>query len=162
MTAAPIIFCSPEFKNRLEAVCPESQILACAFDLKTCQAQISSLNGQHQKVAWILLRGDEQKGLNQTVKDHINLSHENPLIGPVDLDQGPRFPDMSNVYEPQTEAGTIVVLGDDVDLIKFEEPWAPVTAGVWEAIALKHRGYSIKAWLIADLEKWVLELPLLN
>jgi len=55
-----------------------------------------------------------------------------------------------------------VVLGDDIDLSKFKEPWAPVTAGVWEAIALKHRGYQIKAWLISDLEKWIREMSFLN
>ncbi len=162
MSVAPIIFCATEFKDRLVALCPESLVLAYSPDLMTCQAQISSLDGLDQKQAWILFRGNEQEVHNYAVKDHINLSHENPLIGPANLDRGPRFPDMSAVYEPQAESALIVVLGDDVDLDKFQEPWAPVTAGVWEAIALKHRGYRIKAWLISDLEKWVRELSILN
>ncbi|NQV30848.1 MAG: hypothetical protein HQ508_08170 [Candidatus Marinimicrobia bacterium] len=162
MIVAPIIFCAPEFKNRIETLCTESLVLPCSTDLKTCQAQITGLDRLDQKVAWILFQGNKQEGNNHTVKDHINLSHENPLIGPVELDRGPRFPDMSAVYEPQTESDLIVVLGDDVDLVKFTEPWAPVTAGVWEAIALKHRGYKIKGWLIADLEKWIRELSFLN
>ncbi len=40
------------------------------------------------------------------IKDHINLTGANPLVGPNDDDWGLRFPDMSFAYDPQLAART--------------------------------------------------------
>lgn len=153
MTPSPLIFCTPDFLEKLVKAFPLGKINSFSHNIGDCQQKIAALDSQPERVVHILFKGTEAQSLNQAVKDHLNLSRENPLIGPVDLNKGPRFPDMSSVYE--SNEGIIVVVGEDVDLNKFEEPWASVSGGVWEAIALKHRGYKIHAWLIADLEKWI-------
>jgi purine-nucleoside phosphorylase len=43
------------------------------------------------------------------IKDHINFTGSNPLIGPNEAELGPRFPDMSHAYDP-----ALVALGKKV------------------------------------------------
>ncbi|MBT3254241.1 MAG: hypothetical protein HN995_05370 [Candidatus Marinimicrobia bacterium] len=153
MNQNSIIFCAPEFHNKLEYALPGGTIVSYSNDIAVCKQQVAALDSQDDRQVLLLFKGVHHIILNQPVRDHINLSKQNPLIGPVDLKKGPRFPDMSSVYEGKD--GIIAVLGDDDDLKNFKESWAHVTGGVWEAIALKHRGYTVEGWIIADLEKWI-------
>ncbi len=156
MSIPSIIFCAPDFQQELHRAFPKTQVYPFASDVEYCRAQIALLDNQDVSRAWLIFQAQDDRSKNEIVTDHINLTATNTLIGPVDLSKGPRFPDMSSIYENDSENGVIVISGDDAKLTDFEESWAYVIGGVWEAIALKHRGYKIQAWLIADLEKWVL------
>ncbi len=44
-------------------------------------------------------------GTLMVIRDHLNLTGQNPLIGPNAPDVGPRFPDMSDAWSPRLRAG---------------------------------------------------------
>ena len=50
------------------------------------------------------LSPDLAAGTLVIVEDHINFSGANPLIGPNDERIGPRFPDLTNAYDPELRA----------------------------------------------------------
>lgn len=47
---------------------------------------------------------DYRPGLPVLISDHVNLQGASPLVGPNDDDLGPRFPDMSDAYDPVLRA----------------------------------------------------------
>lgn len=61
------------------------------------------------------LRSDMLPGSIMLIKDHINLSGQNPLVGFNDEKYGPRFPDMSNVYD-STRREKLCQLAASVDI----------------------------------------------
>ena len=47
---------------------------------------------------------DYRPGLLVLISDHVNLQGSSPLVGPNDDALGPRFPDMSDAYDPELRA----------------------------------------------------------
>jgi purine-nucleoside phosphorylase len=47
---------------------------------------------------------DYRPGLPVLISDHVNLQGASPLVGPNDDTLGPRFPDMSDAYDPEFRA----------------------------------------------------------
>lgn len=47
------------------------------------------------------IRTSFKPGTLMMIRDHLNLSGQNPLIGPNDDTLGPRFPDMTRAYDPR-------------------------------------------------------------
>jgi purine-nucleoside phosphorylase len=50
------------------------------------------------------INADYHPGNLVAIEDHINLSGRNPLVGPNIAELGPRFPDMSEAYDPELRA----------------------------------------------------------
>ena len=68
--------------------------------------------------------GDElEPGDLVTIRDHINFTGRNPLVGPNDDRLGPRFPDMTTTYHPEVRA-TIEQMSGDLGLAYKEGVYA--------------------------------------
>lgn len=50
------------------------------------------------------INADYHPGDLVAIEDHINLSGRNPLVGPNIADLGPRFPDMTQAYDPEIKS----------------------------------------------------------
>lgn len=148
------IFCEPDFVSRLEEILPGQQIHGFSWEVHTVQEDIHRLDLEAGQQVWLLFSSAEGFDRNSPVMDHMNLCRENPLIGPIQ-GKGSRFPDMSSVYVD--DEGIVAVLGEDEDLVNFDEPWVSVCGGIWEAIVLSQQGVKCRAWVVADLEKWIFD-----
>lgn len=105
--------------------------------------------------------------------DHVNFTGQNPLMGPNPSDErgqpfGPRFPDMSEIYEDtmrrqivrellagglKVEEGVYIgVLGPNFETaaeVQLFARWGLSAVGmstVWEALALRHAGAKLSAF----------------
>lgn len=112
-----------------------------------------------------------------SIKDHINFTGQNPLVGPNSQKTdgtllGPRFPDMTNVYDLElrnritkelvsqdlkVEEGVYLgVLGPSLETpaeVRLFAQWGASVVGmstVWEAIALKHMGVQIAGFSLVS------------
>jgi purine-nucleoside phosphorylase len=129
------------------------------------------------------LRREFSPGDLMLITDHINFTGMNPLIGPNEEDFGPRFPDMSKVYDPElrslcrdvaAELGIELKEGVYVGYSgpSFETPaeirlfqgWGAGAVGmstVAEAIVARHCGIRVLALsCVTNLAAGILDQPI--
>lgn len=108
----------------------------------------------------LLFNPEETPSENRVVTDHINLTHNSPLIGAHEDIFGARFPDMSTIYTTDKPHGekVVVAMGHHKSLETFREKVWPVRAGIYEAIALKASGATVRGWLVSQLEELYSEI----
>lgn len=125
------------------------------------------------------LKHEWSVGSVMMIRDHVNLTGQNPLVGPITAGPdgkpiGPRFPDFSNAWDRefseivkkelgaaklQTHEGTYLgILGPNFETpaeVRLFSQWGMGTVGmstVWEAIALVHSGARLAGFsLISNL-----------
>lgn len=145
--------------------------------LSPCQVVMPVLLGRLSGIPYFLLTNAAGAldpsycaGDAMVIRDHVNFTGQNPLIGknPVDdlgRERGPRFPDMSDAYHPawrktlmeslkstgsQVHEGTYLgVMGPSFETpseVALFAQWGLQAVGmstVWETIALKHSGAQV-------------------
>lgn len=77
---------------------------------------------------------DIRPGSLVSIADHLNLSGHNPLIGPNDDRLGPRFPDLTDLYDERLRQVTRVA-GGDVDSSMTEGVYAWFSGPSYESLA---------------------------
>ena len=78
------------------------------------------------------------------IKDHINLSGSNPLIGPNLDEYGPRFPDMTYTYNPELRE-KLMKRADEEGIKLYEGVYAMFTGPSFETPAEINFGRTIGA-----------------
>ena len=73
-------------------------------------------------------------GTLMLVTDHINLTGRSPLIGPNDDTLGPRFPDLTEVYDPELR-GRVRAAADAEDVALAEGVYVGLTGPAYETPA---------------------------
>lgn len=68
------------------------------------------------------------------IEDHINLSGQNPLVGPNINEMGPRFPDMTRAYNPELNAA-LMETANSIDLDLKKGIYASVLGPTYETPA---------------------------
>jgi purine-nucleoside phosphorylase len=129
------------------------------------------------------IHADFAPGDLMLISDHINLTAQNPLLGPNDDDLGPRFPDLSQAYDPAlADAATRAAQEKNVKLQRgvyacmlgpsYETPAeirmlrtlgadAVGMSTVHEVILLRHRGVRVGAMsCITNLAAGISPTPL--
>ena len=94
---------------------------------------------------------------NLPVRDHLNLTGDNPLRRRWGDPTIPRFPDMSRVYRHSGE-GCLIVFGHHPALADFPEKTIPVRHGLGDVLYLAARQKAIHGWVVGDLPEMYQEL----
>lgn len=146
------------FRADLARWLPDALVFTFSSDATGAREQVISWREQGYQNVLLLFNPIETPAENLTVTDHINLTHENPLIGPHAEVLGPRFPDMSTVYADGNSGGAIITMGENKAMTTFREKTWPVHAGIYEAIALKASGATIRGRVVGKLEELYSEI----
>ncbi len=89
------------------------------------------------------------------VKDHINASGYNPLLGHNYDELGPRFPDMSKVYSTSAETFTLafpqaIIYAGELEHSHCEEPVFKAPQIVYQTIVSMHQGQRPVALILPE------------
>lgn len=140
------------FRADLARWLPDALVFSLSTHPEEARQHVISWRAQGYQNFLLLFNPTETPAENLIVTDHINMTHENPLIGPHEEILGPRFPDMSAVYTDAVPDSAIVTMGSNKAFTTFREKTWPVHAGIYEAIALKASGASVRGWVVSKLE----------
>lgn len=82
------------------------------------------------------------------VKDHINLSGINPLLGSNNDNQGPRFPDMSHIYREGNSVKKIFPDFREEIIFCGSDEGIRADQIVWQSLVANHQSQQTSAWIL--------------